>query len=87
MPIVIIILVFPILLFIKKPIIARITQILILLGSIEWIRTIVIVNNYRELMHQPWGRYLFIMASVTLFTLLSGLLFFTNNLKVRYKLN
>ena len=87
LPLVIIILLFPIILIFRKPVAARIIQIALVLGTAEWIRTTVSTIIFREHIQQPWGRYLIIMASVTLFTFISAFVFFSKNLKTRYKLN
>ena len=88
LPLVIIFLLFPIILiFFRKPAAARIIQIALVLGTAEWIRTTVSTIIFREHIQQPWGRYLIIMASVTLFTFISAFVFFSKNLKTRYKLN
>ena len=86
-PLVIIFLILPIILIFKKPIAARIVQIVLLLGTVEWIRTTVSTIIVREHLQHPWGRYLVIMAFVTLFTFISIFVFFSKNLKIRYKLN
>ncbi len=86
-PLVISILLFPIILIFKKPAAARATQIILLLGTVEWIRTTVSTIIFREHIQQSWGRYLIIMASVALFTFISVFVFFSKNLKMRYRLN
>ncbi|MCF6335006.1 MAG: hypothetical protein L3J12_04635 [Spirochaetales bacterium] len=83
----IILLLFPIILILKKTVAVRLIQIVLLLGTVEWIRTTVSTIIFREHYQQPWGRYLIIMASVSLFTLISTLVFYSKNLRARYKLN
>ena len=87
LPLVIILLLFPIILIFRKPAATRGVQIILVLGTVEWIRTTVSTIIFREHIQQPWGRYLIIMASVSLFTFISALVFYSKNLRVRYKLN
>jgi len=87
LPITIILLVSPIILIFRKAVTARIIQITLILGTAEWVRTIVSTIIYREHIQQPWGRYLIIMGTVTLFTFFSTFVFFSKNLKDRYKFN
>jgi hypothetical protein len=87
MVLVIILLLFPIILIIRKPVTARLVQIILVLASVEWIKTTVLTIIFRDHIEEPWGRYLIIMGTVSLFTFLSAFVFFLNNLKVRYYLN
>ena len=84
---VIILLLSPVILIIRKPVTARIIQILLVLASVEWIRTTVLTIIYRVHIEEPWGRYLIIMGTITLFSFLSIFVFFLNNLKASYYLN
>lgn len=84
---VVILLLSPLLLLLKKPVSARIVQVILLLGSVEWIRTIVMTVRFRIHIQQPWGRYMIIMGSVTFLTIAAAALFNLRNLKSRYRLD
>jgi len=86
-PLVILSLLMPIGLFIRKAVIARIFQIILILGSIEWIRTTFLLVAIREQQGQPWTKLVVILASVAFFTFASLFVFFLKNLKKRYGLN
>ncbi|OFX24427.1 MAG: hypothetical protein A2033_09910 [Bacteroidetes bacterium GWA2_31_9] len=74
----------PFTLFIKNKWIPRIIQILLILGSMEWIRTIFIFVEERKMYDMPWMRLAIILGSVALFTALSGLLFQIKSVKRFY---
>ena len=74
------------LLFVKRRWIARLIQFFLILGSIEWIRTLMVYVTARQAMGQPWTRLVLILGAVALFTALSSLVFQSRTLKVRYKL-
>lgn len=75
----------PFTLFIRNIWIPRIFQILLILGAIEWIRTILIFVEERQMYDMPWVRLAVILGSVALFTALSGLLFQLKSIKRFYK--
>ncbi len=86
-PLVISFLLLPIGLFIRKAVIARIFQIILILGSIEWIRTTFLLVAIREQEGRPWTKLVVILGSVALFTFASLFVFFLKTLKARYGLN
>ena len=86
-PLVILFLLLPIGLFIRKTVIARIFQIILILGSIEWIRTTFLLVAIREQEGQPWTKLVVILASVAFFTFASLFVFFLKTLRTRYCLN
>lgn len=77
---------FPFLLFIKNKWIAKATQLILLLGALEWIRTLYVYASEREEMGEPWTRLAVILGSVALFTGGSALVFLFKSLKERYQL-
>ena len=80
-------LLFPLLLFYKRNWVARITQTALILGALEWFRTLVTLIAERNLMGLPWVRTAVIIGSIALFTGGSALLFSRNSaLKERYGL-
>ncbi|MCJ7801734.1 MAG: hypothetical protein MUP82_05195 [Candidatus Marinimicrobia bacterium] len=82
----IIFLLLPLLLFIKKAWVARLLQIFLVIGSIEWIRILFVYTNERQAVGEPYIRLIIILGIVALFTGLSALVFRNKVLKERYKL-
>ena len=73
------------LLFLKEKWVARFTQILLLLGTIEWLRTLFIFVSERRMLGLPWERLVFILGGVAFFTGASTLVFVYNHaVKDRY---
>lgn len=63
----------PNLLFIGRPWSSRIVQILLLLATIEWLRTVVDLVLLRQDAGLPWLRLAIIIGGVLVFTLISAL--------------
>jgi len=74
------------LLLIEKPLTARIIQASLVLGSLEWMRTINYLAAGRIENDQPWIRLVIILGMVSLFTLSSAFVFYREPLKKRYGL-
>ena len=74
----------PFLLFVRRRWIARMFQILLLVGCVVWIETIWRIVQMRHLSGQPWGRLVVILGTVALFTALSALVFESKSLKERF---
>ena len=72
------------LLFVKKYWVPWVTQIVLVFGAIEWVRTLVSVAQMRVEFDMPWTRMAIILGTVALFTLLSALVFRSKPLKQRY---
>ena len=49
-------------------------QALLLLGAAEWIRTSIVLAEFRIQLGEPWARMVAILTTVTLFTIVSALL-------------
>ena len=78
---------FPAILFIKRAWAARLVQIILLLGMVEWIRTLFILVAERRLLGEPWGRLAIILGLVAIISGGSALLFsYNNSVRKRYKL-
>ena len=77
---------FPFLLFIKNKWIVRLIQFILILGAIEWLRSLYFYISEREMTGEPWGRLAIIICSVSLFTAGSSLIFLLKSLKRRYRL-
>ncbi len=69
---------FPALLFIKKPWAARTMQIILFLGGLEWVRTTIQIASRRIDAGDPWIRMAIILGAVAVFTAVSGLPFSRN---------
>lgn len=65
---------------------ARLMQLLLVLGSLEWIRTMLALITARRGLGEAWIRMAVILSSVALFTAASALVFLTAHLKKRYSL-
>ena len=74
----------PFLLFLKEVWVMRLIQAALLLGSLEWVRTLFGFAQQRIEFGQPWTRLAIILGSVALFTALSALVFKSQSLRQRY---
>ena len=73
-------------LVIRKPWVARLVRIVLVIGGIEWIRTAVILARMRQAAGAPWMRIVLILGAVAAFTICSSLIFRFKSLRERYKL-
>src|SRR5678815_4260944 len=76
---------FPLLLLVRKWWIARIIQIALLLGAVEWFFTTLQIVQERQETHRPWARAGVIFGVVMLWTVCSALAFVHPALKRRYR--
>ncbi|MBT3323249.1 MAG: hypothetical protein HN392_13275 [Anaerolineae bacterium] len=76
----------PFLLFVKKTWVARLIQVVLILGACEWIRTLFNLVAERQLLGEPWTRLALILGVVALFTGCSALVFRSSALQERYEL-
>jgi hypothetical protein len=74
------------LLFVRKPWAARAVQAGLVLGALEWLRTLAAFAGVRLAMGQPYARMVLILGTVALLTALAALLFETRGLRARYRL-
>jgi len=74
------------LLFLRRPWVARVMQVVLVLGTLEWLRTMYELGHMRALQGQPYGRMLVILGIVAAVTLCSTLLFQSKTLKKMYGL-
>ena len=72
------------LLFLRKSWVPRLFQVLLVLGGIEWLRTLYMFAAMRIAWGEPWTRLAVILGAVALFTALSGLVFRNRKLANRY---
>ena len=75
------------LLFLRKSWIPRLFQILLILGSLEWLRALYFFAAMRIAWDQPWTRLALILGAVAVFTALSGLVFRNRRLAAFYRSN
>ena len=78
-------LIFPLLLLIKFKIAVRIIQLLLILGALEWFRTLYNLAAEKITAGLPWTRLALILGGVAIFTALSTLVFKFKSIKTRYK--
>ena len=74
-----------VLLLIRKPWIVIISQAALLLGALEWIRSMFGYISQRQATGEDWGRLAIILSIVALFTGLSALMFRTRKLRAHYQ--
>lgn len=72
------------LLMVRKFWVPWVMQIVLLLGAVEWLRTLVFVAQMRIEYDMPWTRLAIILGAVALFTACSGLVFRGKALRKRY---
>ena len=83
----VLIVLFPVILLVKRAWVARLVQLVLFLGGIEWVRTLLVFVADRRQTGQSWTRLAVILGSVALFTIGSGLLFsLSGALRKRYGL-
>ncbi len=84
-PVVVLALLFPALLFFRRAWATRLVQIFLVLGALEWVRTLLILVAERRADGQPWSRLAMIIGLVVVFTASSALLFsFCRSLRKTY---
>jgi hypothetical protein len=74
------------LLFVRRPWAARIVQVALVLGAVEWLRTLAVLAQERRAAGAPYLRMTLILASVALATALSLLTFRSRALKEHFGL-
>jgi sensor c-di-GMP phosphodiesterase-like protein len=74
------------LLLIRKAWAARLVQIVLLAGSVEWVRTMVLLARERQRLGEPWLRMALILLAVALFTAASALVFSSERVRRHYSL-
>ena len=72
------------LLLVRKYWVPWIIQMVLLLGAVEWLRTLAFVAQMRIEFDMPWTRMAIILGGVALFTACSGLVFRGKALRKRY---
>lgn len=72
-------------LFIRRPLIIRIVQFALIAGTLEWIRSSVILVLERQSLGLPWLRLAFILGLVVLLAIYSIFALESESLQKRYK--
>lgn len=72
------------LLFLHKNWVPRLFQVLLVLGALEWLRSMYFFIAMRIAWGEPWTRLAVILGTVALLTALSGLVFRNSKLKAYY---
>ena len=75
---------FPFLLFIKKAWIPKLFQLTLILAALEWLRSLYIYIQAYEDAGKSWTIVLLIMGGIALFTALSGLIFKNKSVRNKY---
>jgi len=74
----------PLLLILRKAWVPRLMQLILLLGALEWVRTLYFIAQLRIGLGIPWTRMAIILGLVALFTALSCLVFRSEALRNRF---
>lgn len=74
------------LLFVRQPWAARAIQIGLLLGTSEWLRTLIVLVSFRMQSHEPFTRLAIIIGSVAAVTASSALMVQTQTLRRHFRL-
>jgi hypothetical protein len=75
------------LLTVRRPWVARLMQVVLILGALEWVRTLYELVQVRATLGQPFIRMIVILGVVVAVTLCSALLFQSPDLKRVYRLD
>lgn len=75
---------FPFLLFLKKSWVPKLFQTILILGALEWLRSLYFYIQAYEDSSQSWTRLLLIIGAVASFTALSALVFRSKAVRNRY---
>jgi len=72
-------------LFIRHPWISRIVQFALIAGTVEWLRTLVILVLERQSLGQPWLRLASILGLVILLAVFSIFVMESESMRKRYR--
>jgi hypothetical protein len=75
-----------VLLAVPRPWAARVLQVALLAGAIEWLRTLALFASARMAMGQPYLRLALILVAVAAFSAVSAVVFQQSALRRRYRL-
>ena len=75
------------LLIVRRPWVARLMQVVLIFGALEWVRTLYELAQVRAALGQPFTRMMIILGVVAAVTFCSALLFQSPALKAIYRLD
>lgn len=75
-----------VLLLIRQPWVARLLQVALALGVVEWLHTLYVMTQVRIALGEPYTRMGIILGTIAAVTLCSAWLFQTQTLKKHYRL-
>lgn len=75
------------LLFVRRPWVARLMQVVFIVGAAEWVRTLFALSQVRAALGEPATRMIIILGVVAAATFCSALLFQTTRLKRIYRMD
>jgi hypothetical protein len=75
------------LLFVRTPWAARALQVVLALGTIEWLRTAWVFASARAAVGQPYARLLLILGAVALVTAVAALVFRARAARAHFRLD
>jgi hypothetical protein len=73
------------LLIVRRPWAARLVQLALAAGALEWLRTLAALLPARRAAGEPWVRLVAILGGVALLALVGAALFETRGLRERYR--
>ena len=73
------------LLFVRRTWVARLLQVVLVLGALEWTRTLVVLAMRRSEQGEPFARMALILGVVVAVTVMSALLFETRRMRRLYR--
>lgn len=74
-----------IMILVRRPWASHTLQAFLLLGSVEWVRTTIILVTSRNELGDPYLKLVFILGGVALFTALASLIFQTIRIKAYFR--
>ena len=77
--------VLPLLLLVKKKVILTLFQLLLFLGVVEWVRTLMMYIDERQVTGEDYGTLTIIISSVSLFTFISAVLLSAGKVRFAYR--
>ncbi|UCD24812.1 MAG: hypothetical protein JSW51_02530 [Gemmatimonadota bacterium] len=83
-PLMLLSLLFPLLLLVRKPWVVTAVQVALVVGGLEWLRRTLELVQQRQAAGDPWTRLVVILGVVALFTMASALVFRWAALQERY---
>ena len=87
LPLTLISLIAPVLLLVRRPWVVWAFQLVLVVGALEWVRTLLAIARTRQASGEPWVRMAVILGVVVLVTASSALVFRTKALKARYSID